>query len=351
MSLSRSVALVAIWLSVAVPVQAGSFLDADDPGEAPFVIVHPRGYTGAGGPLTLDICIEASSRTVEPALEAAMKLWNDLVPAALNCSECPLWEEAVQDETAPHSMNSVLLHELGHCALGLGHPNLATSSFTNTTNHTSIDDGGDDIRGSFDDSPSPLPGARLIHWFRIADNDPVALDATVIDSSTYSRRLLDLPSGHGWPANANRLVAAAGGFPDTHSVMYDSIAPGQRFLALTADDVTTVRFAMAGLDETAGTADDYTVHLARVDDCASADIQVELVPLGGDPSTNSALGVCIAEIARIDPGNTVHHAVDNFGLPGPLRLQIRSDGVRWDVLFVDGFETGDASRWAASSPP
>jgi hypothetical protein len=79
----------------------------------------------------------------------------------------------------------------------LGHANwddLPLTSFTNSKDAASIDDGLDNIRGSRDDVPSPLPGSRVLHWFRVSDNNPVVIDGTVIDSDLASSNWRSLAS-------------------------------------------------------------------------------------------------------------------------------------------------------------
>lgn len=122
---------------------------------------------------------------------------------------------------------SVLLHEMGH-SLGLGHVNLASESGLAGPgrNFTKSGDGGDNtfnlgigadgVRGSSDD----IRGDDVnLNYFEKATNNPFLLAASgIVDSTTYSMVLGDLPAGHSFSANAGRAVGALLGFPNTEAV-------------------------------------------------------------------------------------------------------------------------------------
>lgn len=324
----------------------GTFSNSDTTLFEPFIVAHPPGYEGAGGVVQVDICISSGSAMVSGAVDQAIQTWNDLSATTSNCDGCRLWEEGVGDGDFLY-LNTVLVHELGHCAMGLGHinwndPSAGNTSFTNSKEADAIDDGPDGVRGTADDFPSPLPGTRLLHWFRISDNDPFVIDETTIDINTYSRRIVDLPPGSSWPASGNREVGEFLGLESTQSVMYSRGVSGQRFTGLTADDVNTVQFGMSGVDELAGTADDYTISLVRVDDCASADIEIRF------ESLEDELGFCLADLAPIPTmGTQIHYMAVPF--PGDERIVVAINSIfRWDVIFADGFESGDLAAWTAS---
>ena len=325
------------------PVFSGVFLLSDSSGFEPFIVVHPAGYTGTGGQLDVRICVEFGSSTLVPPLMTAMSIWNTLVPTLQNCDGCRLWEEGPSGSAAPSSMESTMLHELGHCAMGIDHINWAINdnSFTNTKDATSIDAGADGVRGSRDDIVSPLPGARLIHWFRIMDNDPFVIDGTVIDSSTFTRVFNDLPPGSSWSASGNRGVGDLLGLTDTQSVMYSGIDDAQRYRDLTADDVNTVRLGMVGLDLLVGGGDDYSVNLLYEADCASSDIEVRFSSLGP-----GRFGVCEADLALIPTGLLeIHHRIVPASGETRIVVEINQDRM-WDVVFANGFEEGNLSQWA-----
>jgi hypothetical protein len=224
---------------------AGSFILSDISDFEPFIIVHPPGYDGTGGVIRVDICIGEDSSILRQPAQEAIAVWNALEPGVENCENCQLIEESSLSGEIPDFlfMSSTLIHEFGHCPFGLDHinwrePSGASTSFTTSRDAISISAGTDGIRGSADDSPSPLPGTRLLHWFRIADNNPFAIDGTEIDSSTFSRRILDLPPGSNWPASGNRGVGDALGLKNTQGVMYSAGLEGQRYTSLTADDLS-----------------------------------------------------------------------------------------------------------------
>ena len=329
-------------LLVASPASAGVFLGALDDARPAFIITHPPGFMGDGGELTVRICAQNDSLALVGPLLRVMDTWNALEPMAGNCPACGLIEDPLSAGPTASDAFSTLLHEIGHCALGLDHTNWIDTqgldtNFTNSRDALSITAGADTVEGSNDDVVLPLPGTGLVHWFRIADNDPVAIDATVIDEDTFSRARLSLPAGHLWAASANVGVADQLGAPGTSAVMFSAGDPDDVFLGLSPDEVATVRFGMTGLDKVAGTADDYTYRLIYVADCAAADFSVQFgTPAGG-------FGDCVAGTAGIDnpPLITQHFRV----VPAFVRM---SDAEPWDfgpLIFKDSFEEGDTGAW------
>ncbi len=253
-----------LWFVLSsVHVIAGVFEFAGDTNGAD-IILHPTGYQGVGGNLVITVGISPSSphasEMVMP-IQNAINIWNRLIPTIGN----------IEKNNIPRNQfdfESVALHELGHC-MGLSHPNLASESglaganrnFTRSTPGVNkvfdINEGADGVIGSNDDIRNDDVN---LHWFRKLDNNPFAID-DVVDTTTYSRRLIDLPAGHFFAANGDREVAALLGVPNTESAMQQGIFSGESRRFLSADDVATLRLGMSGLDMTAGTADDYTVTL------------------------------------------------------------------------------------------
>jgi len=232
--------------------------------------------------------------------------------------------------------------------MGLEHVNWPNTSFTNSRAASTIDAGADGIPGSRDDLPFPLPGTRLIHWFRIFDNDPFVVDSTIIHVATYDRQIIDLPSGDGWPASANRAVGESLGLTNTQSVMYSGIARLQTYHSLTADDVNTVKLGMTGVDFTFGTADDYVVVIEYVDDCSTADIEVKYFPFSG--GNQNALAFCVADLAPLPTGGLeIHHKI--APAPGKPRILLElNSNIPWEVIFSASFESGDFSEWSSHIP-
>jgi hypothetical protein len=135
----RSVPITVVLATlVTSAAQAGTYFPMEfyarrAPEVPPFAIVHPPGYTGAGGTLEVRVCIDPSppqnpgdpdNSLLAGPLEWALGVWDRLEPMVNNCggrNNCSVWEDSSFPEGKPH-LASVLLHELGHCAMGLGHP-------------------------------------------------------------------------------------------------------------------------------------------------------------------------------------------------------------------------------------
>jgi hypothetical protein len=321
--------------------------------------------------------VSSGSPSLIGPTQRAISTWNALIATTQNCIECALWEGPPSMGDTFHA-ESAILHELGHCALGLDHPNRPWDAdndgiFENTSFTRSwgvglpggISAGDDDIRGSFDDlhraPDTPTKLAESVSWFRRSDNDPVIVDGTVIDLDTYSRSVAaNLPANHTWAANGNRVVARTLGQPFTQAVMYSLIGPGQQYLGLSADEVNMVRMGMAGEDLMAGTADDYTVELVFVTDCASnlSAIRVTFAQM----SSRGAVPVATCEGATIDyafpPLNPMlarHFEVVEL-LPTFAPVIRLDPDLSWDtdppvsIVFQDDFESGDFSAWTTVVP-
>jgi hypothetical protein len=173
---------------------------------------------------------------------------------------------------------SVLLHEVGH-SLGLAHTNRGGSGAA--SEYTLARLGGN---GVFDDNPGvdgiigtadDIRGDDVnLNYFKIADNNPFTIAGTV-DSTTYSRVLADLPGGDNYSANSGRDVAAALGVANTEGVMQQGTFFNELQRTLAADDVAGLRYAMTGLDNIFGTADDYQINLVYTGQTTAADILID----------------------------------------------------------------------------
>lgn len=335
------------------------------PGTAipPFAIAHPPGFDGSGGELEYRICIGEGSESLRGPLSRAIATWNALVATTENCTGCKVHEDGLFSiETA--NAETTLIHELGHCPMALEHPTRnwdpQPDGFWEFTSYTrsvgvlappnGIQVGGDFIRGTLDDVHQAGGGMipDSVHWFRIADNNPFVVDNTVIDSTTYSRSVVnDLPMGHSWAVNANRVVGEQLGFANTQSVMYPLQSEGERKLALTADDVAMVKLGMTGQDRLAGTADDYTIKLTLLPDCDEKPIDI-VVAFGVTPP--DVLAGCENAFDFSFPQNPflTFHVSLTAPNPGDPLLITLSDDVLWDLgdeVFNSDFETGDTSEW------
>lgn len=331
----------------------------------------PLGYDGSvfpmpPGELVLEICIDDTSLLREEligSVVSAIATWNDLSAATQTYGEDALGSFP-DDLTA--DFQSFVLHELGHCAFGLGHVNdIKINNFT--TNYTTalvgtngvfdLDYGADGYIGSPDD----LRGDDVnLHWFAKNINNPFSLITPVEDCSTqstctYSNDIADLPSPDTFAANANRILSRSPEFdlPDTQAVMYTRVIINALNRELTPDDVSGVLLGEAGNDGDAGTGDDFTTRLVwgGVRNLATnpCDIPVKFVA-----DIQGAAAICSSgcrEIVSPLPNS-------RFEILNPVVLfDIDIDdqgGVTWlfgsgPLLFANGFNEGDVAGWDRSA--
>jgi hypothetical protein len=239
----------------------------------------------------------------------AVNTWNNLVATTPNL----LFSASNNIPPGEIDFESTLLHELGHC-IGLAHVNVATESglgagdddytkstdgnldgINNTTADFNLGQGPDGIRGSSDDQRGD---DFNLHFFRKSNNNPFTI-GTVIDRTTYSQSLADLPVGHSYAANADRSVGALLGTPNTEAVMQQGSFFDEHQRRLNHDDVASIRYAMSGWDELEGTADDYTFTLNYVGLTTACDIPVAF------NNAQSTFAVC-ASGANINSGGPIH---------------------------------------------
>ena len=255
-------------LSAAMPAISfgGAFLFSGETNGVD-VLTHPSGYDGTGGPVEIRVCIVPGTpmaSNLEIPLENAVASWNALAATSPNLNS------GANNLLQPNEVDfeSTVIHELGHC-IGSAHPNAASESLLigNNTNFTKATDGANnsfDINAGIDGlvgSADDVRGDDInLLWFHKASNDPLALP-DIIDSSTFSNDVADLPAGHLFAANADRSVVAALGSSDTEAVMQQGEYADEAQRTLAGDDVATRRLAMSGLDLVQGNADDYTYTL------------------------------------------------------------------------------------------
>jgi hypothetical protein len=245
---------------------AGAYIFA---GEANGIdlVTHPNTYTGSGGTVTVRVCIDPASpnaTNMEIPIQNNINIFNRLQPTTGNL----IGGGANNIPGNQVDLESVALHEIGHC-LGMAHVNAASESrltgfnqnYTKATdganNIFNINAGADGVIGSSDDIRGDDGN---LHWFRELNNNPFTIGSTV-DSTTYSRNLSDLPSGHSFAANGDRAVASFLGFPGTEAVMQQGTFFDEAQRTLGHDDVATLLYAASGINERAGTSDDYTITL------------------------------------------------------------------------------------------
>lgn len=242
---------------------AGAYVFANEAN--PRKVAHPPGYVPeVTSSFDVKICVDPTSANAAD-MEIAMQ------NIALTFTNRAVTSPNLETANVPalqFDFESVALHELGHC-IGLDHTTISsevdyTISEDGPNDTFDLDAGADAIVGSADD----LRGDDInLMWFFKSTtpnpNHPFTVLGTV-DSSTYSRLLADLPVGDSFAASSGFTVAAALGFPDTESVMQPGTGSGIAQRTLTADDVTTLRFAMSGLNEIQGDSDDYTFTVSYI---------------------------------------------------------------------------------------
>ncbi len=273
------VALVGLCLALAssTQVEAGAFVFAGETYGAD-IITHPSGYTGAGGELSVSVCIDPAS-TNAAAMVTPVKnivsVINGFVPRSPNL----LFGASNDIPAGQFDFESLTLHEFGHC-LSLAHPNQGVKTGVSgaDTNATQSTDGVDNMY-NFNASTDTVDGSSddirgddaNLHYFETSVNNPFVLPAKA-DATDYTRDVANLPGGHTYPANAARAVGPLVGVADTEAVMQQGQGSDEDQRGLQSDDVATLMFGGTGLDETVGGTDDYTIKLVYAGLTTSCDI-------------------------------------------------------------------------------
>ena len=300
-------------LAFALPAAGGVFIGASE--WAPDRITHPTGYTGSGGTLTVDVCIDPSSPNASSMVRSVQN-----AVATFNTREVQLrnlwFSSATNIPMGTVDFESVALHELGHC-IGLAHSNLASESGLLLANQDFAKSakGPDNI---FDLNAGPdillATGDDLrnddtsFHYFDTSTNDPYRITASVVDSTTYSRDLGSLPGGDTYPAAAERFNGPSFSLFSVEAVMNQGTSSNEEQRLLTADDVSAIRYAMSGLDELEGTSDDYVLQLNYTGLSSSCDVKLDF------DNVQTGFAVCSVSSQRIGNPSSNHYRVTSANI-------------------------------------
>jgi len=331
---------VPMLVAFASPVKSGTFVFAENLGQ-PDTITHPTGYTGSENELEVSVCVHPDSESrseLAIAIRNSLYRWNQLDPQTENTKLAP--ESGVPSNRI--DAESVVLHEIGHC-IGLAHPNLASESGlsgnkrrfakalpgSGPDNGYTLDAGGDQIIATEEDYRGDDTN---LNWFRTSNNNPFTIDS-IVDGTTYSNNVADLPPGHDFPKVAGAQVSQKMGIGRTEAVMHQGILFGEKRSGLGHDDVATLKLAMSGIDRTHGTHTSYDLTLVYGGESSDCDITVKM----GGPS----LAYCSISGAPI--------AADHWAITN-AHVQIGSaSNINWhfteqllgDSLFSSRFSTTD----------
>jgi uncharacterized repeat protein (TIGR01451 family) len=345
--------LAAAGVSLTVPALAGSFIFSNDTN--PARILHPIGASAAGGELTIGICLDPASPSTGgnplQALENVVAEYNRLQGLAGN----------VDDQALGNDFESALLHEVGHCVgmdhstIGLadscvgGSPDCGNSSkYFFTIAHPGAGllfdtgTGPDGQRATFDDQRGNDINR---YWFQRGVANPWAAVPTVVDRSTHSVQLGELPGGALFPEVATAYdgcpipsdnSAFRGQLP-TSNTMFPLVCASNLVRRLAPDDVATLRIARSGFDGVQGTADDYAVSLEVVGAGPACDIPVRFRPPG-------EVGFALCQITAQPQTN------DRFVMTAGVILF--NDSVDWHFNQIDttGGPTADLSVQITEAP-
>jgi len=300
--------VVAIFAPVSLSVNAGAYIFA---GEANGVdiVAHPPNYVGTGGVLNVEVCINpnsANASLMEYAIQNNVAAYNALTPTTNNLKR----NNNNNIPSGQLDFESVALHEIGHC-LGMAHINAASesglpnsqSNYTRATNGANnvfdVDAGPDGKIGSSDDIRGD--DVNLV-YFKKSDNNPFSI-AAIVDSTTYSRDVMNLPVGHVFATNADRSVASSlFGLSNTEAVMQQGTFFDEAQRTLGHDDVATLKYAQSGIDELeSGASDNYTIAMTYggISNASTCDISVSF-------TTTTSLAFCSVGGAGIGPPNSGH---------------------------------------------
>lgn len=259
-------------------VQSGAYLGSS---LIPNGVTFPKGYTGTESTVTLDVCIVPGSpnaQLMQSSLKNSIAVWNERRSTSANLRESNL-------ASGLFDFESTALHELGHC-IGLGHPNVGfgggdgNEEFTQSTRGAdgipNFNKGIDGVAGTADD----IRGDDInTHYFHTSTNNPFS-ELVTIDSSSYSNDVTQLPMGDMFAANASRAASNLPRYrtPFTEAAMQQGAFEAEVQRTLSHDDVSTLRYAMSGLDGIQGSADDYRIVLrdGGISSSTACDIDISM---------------------------------------------------------------------------
>lgn len=331
-------------------------------------VMHPSGYTGSGGELVVQVCLDPAQQPASgdptQAIENALAEYNRHQGQLGNI-------ETAASNGVPGGntdFESLLLHELGHC-IGMDHNVLGPSEvgcsgagcngnanifYTNTDTDPSavlatgpngvvnVNDGADNARATGDDIRADDPNR---HWYRAGVNNPFVQEA-VADRSTFVQSG-SLPGGDTFAeaatsfgpcsfGSATSNTSGANGQPATASVMFPVLCLNNVVRDLAPDDRNMLQIARAGFNGTAGNADDYTVRLEyQGTNLSGCDVRIEFPPGVGNfcgvsfsINGNGDQVIITGEINMRREIAWFFNQTDTTGGPAPDP----------DGIFCDGFE-------------
>ena len=284
----RRIFFVLVFFLTPLQAQSGSYIFAGDGDED--WITHPSDYDpNVGGVVDIQLCIVPGSTNAAQLLqpvENTANLWSQLKPTTENRIA-----GTNSSGVSGIDIESVLIHEVGHC-LGLGHPNMgsgyaesdATKSLAGNDSIFMLD--GDNSSPNYSNGIDGLPGSAddqrgddvNLHWYRKSNNNPFTI-ANVVDFSSYSLDLADLPVSDSYVSNADRDVASTYGLTNnSEAVMQQGSSYNAAQRQLGHDDVATILLASIGVDRTVGSGDDYQINVTSlgISDSSECDINIRI---------------------------------------------------------------------------
>ena len=286
-SMMLRVAIVGALTAASGIAQAGVFLPFG--GRPANQVVHPIGYNGTGpSTLNISVCLDPAAAPAGGLAQAEQAVRN--VVAEYNRMQGQLGNVST-NPTVNDDFEGVLLHEVGHC-MGMGHSVFGPSEVgsgnarlyyanalvgTNGTFDTAV--GTDSVLATRDDVRGDDTN---LNWFRPNVNDPFAALPSIIDRTTYTVDIGQLPAGHNYvevassfnPCNAAANSSNLRGQAATQNTMFPVLCGNNLLRKLSRDDVALLRIARAGKDGTQGNADDYVATLSYAGQTASCNVPI-----------------------------------------------------------------------------